>query len=309
MTNARIGRAYASRMQLRMLGPDMPQVSAIGYGAMPLSILGRPDEAQAVRVLHAVLDAGVTLIDTADVYSLDGTDTGHNERLIAKALASWSGSPDEVIVATKGGSTHPEERVWRPDCSPEHIKRACEASLVALGVECIDLYFLHTRDQNVPYADSLGAVSDLRAAGKVRWLGVSNVTKEMLAEARSILPVQVVQNMLNPFFRDALQSRFLRPSLVRRCAKLGIGFMAHSPTGGWLNTKLAEHSVVAPIAEAHGCSPHAVVLAWVLAQGPNVFAIPGARRVESALDSIAAADLRLSGDELAAIDAAEFPRE
>lgn len=287
----------------------MPQVSAIGFGGMPLSILGRPDEEQAVRVLHAVLDAGVTLLDTADVYSLDGTDIGHNERLIAKALASWQGDASEVIVVTKGGSTHPEERVWKPDCSPAHIKRACEASLVALGVDCIDLYFLHTRDQNVPYADSVGAVAELRAAGKVRWVGVSNVSKEQLDEARSIVPVQVVQNMLNPFYRDAVHSRFLRPSLVRRCAKLGIGFMAHSPTGGWLNTKLAAHPVVAPIAAAHACSPHAVALAWVLAQGPNVFPIPGARRVESAVDSSGASDLQLSRSELAAIDAAEFPTE
>jgi len=287
----------------------MPRVSAIGYGAMPLSILGRPDEAQALRVLHAVLDEGVTLIDTADVYSLDGTDTGHNERLIGKALATWSGNRDEVIVATKGGSTHPEERVWRPNCHPDHIKRACEASLIALGVECLDLYFLHTRDQDVPYADSIGAVAELRAAGKVRWLGVSNVTKDLLDVARAIIPVQVVQNMLNLFHRDAAQSRFLRPSLVRRCSRLGIGFVAHSPTGGWLNAKLATHPVVAPIAAAHGCSAHAVALAWVLAQGPNVLAIPGARRVESAVDSVRASELELTAQELSALDAAEFSRE
>ena len=287
----------------------MPRASAVGFGGMPLSILGRPDEPQALRVLHAVLDAGVTLIDTADVYSLDGSDTGHNERLIAEALRTWSGDRDSVIVATKGGSTHPEERVWRPDCRPEHIQAACEASLKALGTDRLDLYFLHTYDERVPYADSVGAVARLREQGKVRWVGVSNVSRQRLDVARSIVPVQVVQNMLNPFVRGVLHKRFLRPSLLQRCAKLGLGFMAHSPTGGWLNKRLADHAVVSRIAAAHACSPHAVALAWVLAQGPNVFAIPGARRVEHALDSAAAADLVLSAAELRAIDDADFPRE
>jgi len=295
-------------MEARSLGPDMPRVPAVGYGAMPLSIFGRPDEAEALRVLHTVLDAGSTLIDTADVYSLDSTDIGHNERLIAKALACWSGDRDRVIVATKGGSTHLEERVWRPDCRPEQIKASCEASLRALGVERIDLYFLHTSNKEVPYADSVGAVADLQRAGKVRWVGVSNVTTEMLAIARSLMPVQVVQNILNPYFRDSLHSRFLRPGVLKKCIKLGLGFMAHSPAGGGFNKKLREHPVVSRIAAAHGCSPQAVVLAWDLAQGPNVIVIPGARRVESALDAIAAGDLQLTAEERAAIDRAEFSR-
>ena len=200
-------------------------------------------------------------------------------------------------------------RVWRPDCSPEHITAACEASLRALGTDRIDLYYLHTYDASMPYEDSVGAVARLHEQGKVRWVGVSNVTRERLELARSIMPVQVVQNMLNPFIREALHKRFLRRSLLQRCTKLGLGFVAHSPTGGWLNAKLPEPPVVSRIATAHGRSPHAVVLAWVLAQAPNVFVIPGARRVESALDSAGAADLELSPAEVRALDAADFPRE
>ena len=296
-------------MESRPLGPDARGVSAVGYGAMLLSIDGRPDERQAVRALHAALDEGVTLIDTADVYSLDGSDIGHNERLIARALATWTGDRDRVVVATKGGSAHPEKTKWHPDGRPEHLRAACDASLRALGVERIDLYYLHTRDPNIPYEESLGAIAGLRDAGKIRWVGVSNVGLREIEAARRALPLQAVQNMLNPFVRDALRGRPWGRSILGHCAARGLAFVAHSPLGSWWSSGLPEHPVIGPIAARHGVSAHAVCLAWVLAQGSHVIAIPGARRPEHAAACARAAQLTLAPGDLAAIDAADFPRD
>ena len=194
-------------MQERAPGGGELRVGAVGFGAMPLSILGRPDEDVALGVIHAALEAGVTFLDSADVYSLDGTDIGHNERLIAKALATWDGDRERVIVGTKGGSTHPSQREWRPDGRPEHLQQACDASLRALGVERIDLYSLHSPDPQVPYADSLGALAELHAAGKIRRIGICNVGVEHIRLARKIVPLSFVQNMLSLYERSALHSR------------------------------------------------------------------------------------------------------
>lgn len=290
-------------MQALALGPGAPAVSAVGFGAMPLSLPGRPDEAEAIRVLHAALDAGMTLVDTADVYCIDDGDVGHNERLVAKALRSWGGHRDGIVVATKGGMVRPEGR-WERDARPEQLRRACERSLRALGTDCIALHQLHAPDSNVPLAESVGALADLRREGKIRWVGLSNVTVEEIRAASAIVPVTTVQNRLNPYFREALET-----GVVAHCAREGIGFLAYSPVGGGrLNLKLPTMDALRPIAEARGASPHAVVLAWVLAQGQTVIVIPGARTVAHALDSVRSASLVLTPDELAAIDAAEFSR-
>jgi aryl-alcohol dehydrogenase-like predicted oxidoreductase len=286
----------------RKLGVDAPTVSAVGYGGMHLSIQGRPSDEQGIRVIHAALDAGVTLIDTADVYCLDDGDIGHNERLIARALAGWQGNRDQVIVATKGGLRRPGGR-WESDARPGHLRAACERSLRALGVERIDLYQLHAPDPAVPLAESLGALSDLQREGKVRWLGLSNVSVSEIREAESVVRVTSVQNRLNPFFREALQG------VGEYCAKGGLGFLAYSPTGGGrLNLKLPAHPVLRSIATRLGVTPHALVLAWVLARSPAVIVIPSARTVEHARDSVGAALLTLSESDLAAITAAEFSR-
>jgi aryl-alcohol dehydrogenase-like predicted oxidoreductase len=291
-------------MQTRPLGPGAPAVAAVGFGGMPLSLPGRPDdEAAAIRVVHAALDAGMTLLDTANAYCLDDTDIGHNERLIAKALRSWGGHRDGVVLATKGGITRPGG-AWGQDGRPASLRRACERSLQALGTDCIALYQLHRPDPEVPLTDSVGALADLQREGKIRWVGLSNVTVEEIRAATAIVPVVTVQNRLNPFFREALET-----GVVAHCAEAGIGFLAYSPVGGGrLNKKLPQIDALRPIAAAHGASPHAVVLAWVLAQGPTVIVIPGARTVAHALDSAAAAHLTLSPAELAAIAAAEFSR-
>jgi aryl-alcohol dehydrogenase-like predicted oxidoreductase len=290
-------------MHRRLLGPGAPAVSAVGYGGMHLSIEGRPPEEQSLRVLRAALDAGVTLIDTADVYCLDQHDIGHNERLIARALAGWAGDRSSVTVATKGGVVRPAGR-WDSDARPEQLRAACERSLRALGLDRLDLYQLHAPDPRVPLADSIGELARLREAGKVRWIGLSNVNLPQIREAQGITPITSVQNRLNPFFRESLAG-----GVVAYCAEQGIGFLAYSPTGGGRLTRtLPAHPVLAPIARRLGVSAHAVVLGWALAQSPTVIVIPSARTVEHALDSVGAADLVLGADDLAAIDAAEFSR-
>ena len=288
-------------MRYRPLGPSAPDVSIIGYGGMHVSITDRPDESVSVRVIHAALDAGVTLIDTADVYSLGPHDIGHNERLIARALREWRGPREQILVATKGGSERPEGR-WTRNGRPEHLRTACERSLRALGVEEIDLYQLHAVDPAVPIEDSMGAFARLLEEGKILRAGLSNVSVDEIERARRVVSITSVQNRLNPFFRESLVH-----GVVQHCSAEGLGFLAYSPTGGGrLNRKLPAHPVISRIAAACSASPHAVVLAWVLAQGPSVIAIPSARKPEHARDSAGAADLQLSADDLRAIDEAEF---
>jgi aryl-alcohol dehydrogenase-like predicted oxidoreductase len=290
-------------MHRRRLGPGAPAVSAVGYGGMHLSIEGRPPEGQGLRVLQAALDAGVSLIDTADVYCLDQHDIGHNERLIARGLADWGGDRSTVTVATKGGVVRPDAR-WESDARPEQLRAACERTLRALAVDRLDLYQLHAPDPRVPFSDSVGELARLRDMGKVRWIGLSNVSVPQIREAQRITPITSVQNRLNPFFRESLAG-----GVVRYCAEQGIGFLAYSPTGGGRLTRtLPSHPVLGPIARRLGVSPHAVVLAWALAQSPMIIVIPSARTVDHALDSVGAADLVLGADDLAAIDAAEFSR-
>lgn len=287
----------------RKLGGDAPAVPAVGYGGMHLSIQDRPPEEQGVRVIHAALDAGVTLIDTADVYCLDDREIGHNERLIARALRTGTHRGEQVIVATKGGMRRPGGR-WEVDGRPQHLRAACERSLQALGVERIDLYQLHTPDPKVPLAESVGALADLQRQGKIRWVGLSNVSVAEIREAESQVKVTSVQNRLNPFFREALTQ-----GVVEYCTRQGIGFLAYSPIGGGrLNRKLPGHPVLEPMATRLGVTPHALVLAWVLARSPAVIVIPSARSVEHAVDSTTAAELQLAEADLSAITAAEFSR-
>lgn len=287
----------------RKLGHDAPAVSAVGYGGMHLSIQDRPPEEQGIRVIHAALEAGATLIDTADVYCLDDNEIGHNERLIARALRTSAAKREQVLVATKGGMRRPGGR-WEMDGRPEHLRAACDRSLQALGVEQIGLYQLHTPDPKVPLAESVGALADLQRTGKIRWIGLSNVSVAEIQEAEAQVRVTSVQNRLNPFFRESL-----REGVVEYCTEQGIGFLAYSPIGGGrLNRKLPGHPVLQPMATRLGVTPHALVLAWVLARSPAVIVIPSARTVEHAIDSSTAADLNLSEADLSAITTAEFSR-
>jgi aryl-alcohol dehydrogenase-like predicted oxidoreductase len=295
--------AHPAVIPRRRLGLDAPPVSAVGYGGMHLSIKDRPPEEQGVRVIQAAIEAGVTFIDTADVYCLDDNDLGHNERLIARALSDPSRQREQVYVGTKGGMRRPGGR-WEFDGRPQHLRAACERSLQALGVERIDLYQLHTPDPRIPITESVGALADLQTQGKIRWIGLSNVSVSEIREAERVAPITTVQNRLNPFFREALTE-----GVVEYCTGRGIGFLAYSPIGGGrLNRKLPGHPVLQPLAARRGVSAHALVLAWVLAASPAVIVIPSARTVEHALDSTTAAMLQLSEGELSAISAAEFSR-
>jgi aryl-alcohol dehydrogenase-like predicted oxidoreductase len=286
-------------MHTRRLGET--QVSAIGLGGMPMSIEGRPDEARSVATIHAALDAGITLIDTADAYHLHADDIGHNETLIATALSSYGGDTSSVLVATKGGHLRPGDGTWTLNGSPDHLRRACDASLARLGVDAIGLYQFHRPDPSVPYEDSIGALAELLDAGKIRMAGISNADPDRIRLADKILGGRLVsvQNQFSPVFRSS------EPELVL-CQELGIAFLPWSPLGGI--TKAADLgsavAVFADIATAHDVSPQQVCLAWMLAKSPVVIPIPGSSRPTTAQDSAKAVDLTLSDAELARLDAA-----
>jgi len=274
------------------------RVSAIGLGEMPMSLAGRPDEAQSIRTIHAALDAGVTLIDTADAYCIDETEVGHGERLVAKALAAWPGDCDRVVVATKGGHTR-EGGEWNLDGRPEQLRQACEASLRALGVGAIGLYQFHRPDPKVPFAESVGTMAELKDAGKVRLVGLSNVSVDQIRQARQLVQVASVQNEFSPRFRRS-------EGELAFCAAEGIAFLPWSPLGGIGRGRElgGRHRAFGEVAEAHGVSAQQVALAWQLAKAPAVIPIPGSSRPETITDSAAAAGLRLSDDELARLDRA-----
>ena len=286
-------------MQTRRIG-DV-QVGAIGLGGMPMSIEGRPDEQRSIATIHAALDAGITLIDTADAYHLHADEVGHNESLIARAVASYGGDTSDVLIATKGGHLRPGDGSWTLNGSPEYLKQACDASLKRLGVEAIGLYQFHRPDPRVPYADSVGAVRDLLDAGKIRMAGISNANPQQIRQADEILGGRLVsvQNQFSPSFRSS------EPEL-ELCAQLGIAFLPWSPLGGISNAGGlgSRFSAFAEVGQAHGVGPQQVCLAWMLAKAPVVIPIPGSSRPETIQDSAKALSLTLSDEEMARLDGA-----
>jgi aryl-alcohol dehydrogenase-like predicted oxidoreductase len=285
-------------MQQRPIGNRT--VSAIGLGEMPLSIEGRPDRAQAIATIHASLDAGVTIIDTADAYSLGVHEHGHGEELVAEALAAYGGATDDVLVATKGGHRRPGDGSWTVHGDPAYVKEACEESLKRLGVDAIGLYQYHRPDPKVPWAESVGALADLLDEGKILLAGVSNATVEQIDEAQRVLGGRLasVQNQFSPRFRSS-------EGELEHCEKLGIAFIPWSPLGGIGNTDRIEqnHAGFAEVAAEVGASPQQVTLAWMLAKGSRVIPIPGSSRPTTAQSSAAAAELSLSAEQVARLDA------
>ncbi|MBL7255328.1 aldo/keto reductase [Paractinoplanes lichenicola] len=281
-------------MQSRRIG-DVT-VSAIGLGGMPMSIEGRPDEERSLRTIHAALDAGVTLIDTADAYHIGADEVGHNESLIARGLATYGGDTSGVLVATKGGHLRPGDGSWTKNGSPGYLKQACEASLKRLGVDAIGLYQFHRPDPETPYEESVGALRDLLDAGKIRMAGISNADPAQIRQAQEILGGRLVsvQNQFSPSFRSS------EPEL-KLCDELGIAFLPWSPLGGiGKASELNGHAdKFTTVAERHGVSPQQVCLAWHLAKSPVVVPIPGASRPETIRDSAAAAGLTLTPEDLA----------
>lgn len=286
-------------MQQRTIGNRT--VSAIGLGGMPMSIEGRPDRARSIATIHAGLDAGVTLIDTADSYHLLAGEVGHNEELIAEALRSYGGSTDGVLVATKAGHLRPGDGTWTQDGRPEHVKAGARASARRLGVEAIGLFQFHRPDPRVPYADSVGALAELLDEGVIQQAGISNASVAQIDEAQRVLGGRLVsvQNQFSPAFRSSLDE-------LRHCAELGLAFLPWSPLGGITRSgALGErHAAFQQVALAHAVSPQQVALAWELALAPVVVPIPGASRPASITDSVRAASLELDEDEIALLSRA-----
>jgi aryl-alcohol dehydrogenase-like predicted oxidoreductase len=270
------------------LGGDL-EVYRLGFGAMRITgdgIWGEPsDEGAARDLLRRVVQADVNLIDTADSYGPEVS-----ERLIAEALAPYS---EDLVIATKGGFERPGPNRWSPSCRPDRLKRCCEDSLRRLKLERIDLYQLHTVDPKVPIEDSVAALAELQEEGKIRHIGLSNVTVEEIERAQQIVPIVSVQNHYNVGDRAAEDE-------LRFCEENGLAFMAYFPLA---RGDLAEPgSAVAEIGRRHGATPGQVALAWLLQHSPVILPIPGTSRIAHFDENREAAELELEEDELEALD-------
>ncbi len=313
-------------MKTRTLGPRGPRVSAIGLGCMGMSQSygGSFDETESLATIHRALELGVNFLDTADVYG-----PYVNEELVGRAIR---GRRDEVFLATKcglrsGAGAPPDGR----DGSPEHIRNACDASLARLGVRTIDLYYLHRVDPKTPIEESVRAMAGLVAAGKVRFLGLSEVSAATLRRAHAVHPITAVQSEYSLWTRDP------EKEVLAACRELGIGFVPFSPLGrGFLSgnvrsvdplpaddfrrglprfqgenlgRNLALVDRLADVARPKGCRPAQLALAWVLSRGPDIVPIPGTKRRRYLEENVAAVDLALSPADLAAIERAVPPSE
>ena len=282
-------------MKYRRIG-DV-EVSAIGLGAMPLSLPGRPDRERAIATIHAALAVGITLIDTADAYTTDADGPGHNEILVAEALR---GRPEEVLVATKGGLLYRDGGPWDRNGTPAHLKKAARESRARLGVDAIGLYQFHRPDPGVPYEDSIGAIRELVDEGVIRMAGISNVTVAQIALADHVLGGRLVsvQNQFSPAYRSSQGE-------LDYCVDHEIAFLPWSPLAGIGrgDEVFAAGSVFTDVALELDVSPQRVALAWELSLGHCVVPIPGASRPATVTDSAGAAELVLSGDQKARLSA------
>jgi aryl-alcohol dehydrogenase-like predicted oxidoreductase len=307
----------------RKLGGSALSVFPIGLGCMSLSgAYGKSDDAEGIRVIHHAIDRGVTLIDSSDMYGW-----GHNETLLGKALAG--GRRDKVVLATKFGQTQQPGGANGVDGRPDYVKQACDASLVRLGVDVIDLYYQHRVDPAVPIEETVGAMGELVKAGKVRALGLSEAKPETIRRAHKTFPIAAVQSEYSLLYRKDAEET------LQTTRALGISYVAYSPLGRSLLTgsvkqasdipqgdgrgrhprfsadNLARNlqltAAVRTLAEAKGCTPGQIALAWLLAQGPDIVPIPGTKRTERVDENLAALGVDLSADEAARLAAAIPP--
>jgi aryl-alcohol dehydrogenase-like predicted oxidoreductase len=304
-------------MNTRTLGPDGPEVSAIGLGCMGMSAFyGATDEGEALRTIHRSLDLGCSFLDTSDMY---GPHT--NERLVGRAI---DGRRDEVFLATKFAIKLEQGEdgglVRSIDGRPEYVRSACDGSLERLGVDHIDLYYQHRVDPNTPIEDTVGAMAELVAAGKVRHLGLSEASAETIRRAHAVHPITAVQTEYSLWTRD------VEAEILPTLEELGIALVAYSPLGrGFLsgrfsspeeldegdfrrygprftgenlkhNTELVQR--VRELAQEKGITPGQLALAWVLHRGEHVVPIPGTKRVSYLEENLAAADVQLSAEEV-----------
>jgi len=293
-------------VRTRSIGNDTVgrvEVGAIGLGLMTFDQTGTQPREQLADTVRAALDAGVTLFDTADAYGpgeeLGAGAQGANERLIASLLDDL-GVRDRVFLATKGGHVRTDGGGWDTDSSAAHLKEAVDDSLARLGVDQIGLWQHHRPDPKVPYDEVIGSLKEIADSGKVRMIGLSNADPDQIRAAHAVLgdALVSVQNQFSPKFRSS------RPE-IDVCEELGLAFLPWSPLGGLSDAKeLAEkHPAFAAVAADRGVSAQQVALAWELAQSPVVIPIPGAKRPQSIRDSAAAADLDLTPDDVARLDA------
>lgn len=274
-------------MKTITIGGDL-RVHRMGYGAMRLTgpgIWGWPEDREnALRVLRRAIDLGVTFIDTADAYGPE-----INEEEIATALHPY---PEGLIIATKGGNTRPGPGKWVPDCRPERLKACCEQSLRRLKLDCIDLYQLHTVDPNVPFQEQVGALRDLREEGKIRHVGLSNVTFEELREAEEIVPIVSVQNRYNMMHRGGDNER-----IIDYCEERGMAFLPWFPLGAG-DERITDNTEAQIVAKAHGVRVVQIALAWLLHRSPCILAIPGTSSVAHLEENMAAANIELNDEDL-----------
>lgn len=275
----------------RRIGKTNTWVKAIGLGGMPLSIASRPERSEAKKVVHASLDEGTNFIDTADVYCIDDHDIGHNEKLISEVLQERSAQ--DIYVATKGGLARPEGR-WETQGRPEHLRKACENSLKALNTEQIFLYQLHAPDDDVPFSESVGELSRLQEEGKIKHIGISNVSRDEIETALQIVQIETVQNRFHPFCK-----RDLKNGVIPFCKEKEITYLAYSPVGGGHgHHSLSQNEVIESIAKKYDASPYQIILQWHLSIGEQILPIPGASRIQSAVDSARASKIQIDSSEL-----------
>jgi len=277
-------------MEYVELGTTGREVSRIGLGAMPLSLSGRPDRSAGKEVVRRAVELGVTFIDTADSYCRDDTETHHNERLIREALDEVDGS-ESVVVATKGGFVRPRGH-WVRKGDPNHLRRVCEGSLEALRADQIELYQFHVPDPSVPFERSVETMAELQREGKVRWVGLSNVSVDQIETAREFVNVTSVQNRFNPWDQDDDRS-----GLIEYCDRNAITYIPYSPVGGSYSVgRIRRSESLGAISAEIGCSSEELVLAWMLTRSPSLLPIPGASRLSSIESSVHALDVELAPD-------------
>jgi aryl-alcohol dehydrogenase-like predicted oxidoreductase len=285
-------------MQTTQLAKTGISVSAIGLGAMPMSVYERPDESQSIEVIHRALDLGITFIDTADSYCKDESDKHHNERLIYKALQTYSGDTSNIVVATKGGLMRPNQN-WTRNGNPEHLRETIRVSFEAFGGnKPIDVWQYHSPDPEYSIEESLKAALEAVDGGLIRFVGVSNFSVDQIKQARDVVDIVSVQNQYSPWYRQPEYD-----GVLEYCQQESLTFLPWSPFGGRRrHSDLQDISIISKLAKEKSVSVYGIVLAWLRSKSPCILPIPGASKVSSIEDSARAGDITLSEAEIQQID-------